>query len=109
MNRVCVPSTWPEARPLATSRWQARIWRTMLRPGKVLVPPLVLGMHGPGGHGDRAGHIAAADTVPFPVTWRKMPSTGRSLRTLLFFSRTSELGPSYLAQLANQRPPPSDP
>jgi FAD binding domain len=26
-------------------------------PGKVLVPPLVLGMHGPGGHGDRAGHI----------------------------------------------------
>jgi len=41
-----------------SARRQARIWRTTLRPGKVLVPPLVLGMHGPGGHGDRAGHIA---------------------------------------------------
>ena len=36
----------------------------------------------------------AADTVPFPVTWRKMPLTGRSPQTLLFFSRTSDLGPS---------------
>src|SRR5689334_9923398 len=33
----------------------------------------------------------AADTVPFPVTWRKTPLTGRSLQTLPFFSRTSDL------------------
>ena len=36
----------------------------------------------------------AADTVPFPVTWRKTPLTGTSPQTLLFFSRTSDLGPS---------------
>ena len=47
----------------------------------------------------------AADTVPFPVTWRKTPLTGRSLQTLPFFSRTSDLGPSYLVQLANRRLP----
>jgi hypothetical protein len=46
----------------------------------------------------------AADTVPFPVTWRKTPLTGRSFQTLLFFSRTSDLGPSYLVQLANRCP-----
>jgi thioredoxin reductase (NADPH) len=33
----------------------------------------------------------AADTVPFPVTWRKMPLTGTSPHTLVVFSRTSDL------------------
>ena len=51
----------------------------------------------------------AADTVPFPVTWRKTPLTGTSPLTLVLFSRTSDLGPSYLVQLANRRPRSSDP
>ena len=41
----------------------------------------------------------AADTVPFPVTWRMTPLTRTSPLTLVLFSRTSDLGPSYLVQL----------
>jgi len=36
----------------------------------------------------------AADTVPFPVTWRKTPLTGTSPHTLVLFSRTSDLDAS---------------
>ena len=58
--KACAPS-W-------SKRWRraARIWQTTLRPGKVLVPPLVLGMHGPDGHGDRAGHIAGYQRYAIP-------------------------------------------
>jgi hypothetical protein len=47
----------------------------------------------------------AAHAVPFPVTWRKTPLTGTSPHTYVLFSQTSDLGPSYLVQLANRRPP----
>ena len=47
----------------------------------------------------------AADTVPFPVTWRKTPLTGTSPHTLVLFSRTSDLGPSYLVQTGKSAPP----
>jgi hypothetical protein len=34
---------------------------------------------------------SAADTVPFPVIWRKTPLTGTSPHMLVLFSRTSDL------------------
>jgi len=38
------------------------------------------------------------------VTWRKTPLTGTSPHALVLFSRTSDLGPSYLVQLADRHP-----
>jgi hypothetical protein len=53
--------------------------------------------------------LAGRRHCAIPGDWRKTPLTGTSPHTLVLFSRTSDLEPSYRVQLANRRPPSSDP